>query len=127
MKTHELAKSLNEKQIQNIIGGWEQRGEAKKLADFKCLVRLGDSEALAIATVLNNYNEDNSKFYKSAYENQGGEKINTTEYGKLMMKLQMSQTALLTALLQEDKNTKQIKEIADSIADLIGQCKEFLE
>lgn len=68
MKTHELAKSLNEKQIQNIIGGWEQRGENKKLADFKCLVRLGDSEALAMATVLNNYNKDNSKFYKSAYE-----------------------------------------------------------
>ncbi len=53
--------------------------------------------------------------------------MHTTEYGKLMMKLQMSQTALLIALLQEDKNTKQIKELADSIADLIGQCKEFLE
>lgn len=68
MKTHELAKSLNEKQIKNIIGGWKQRGETKKIADFKCLVRLGDSEVLAMATVLNNYNEDNSKFYKAAYE-----------------------------------------------------------
>lgn len=69
MKTHELAKKLSEKEVQNIVGGWEQRKETKKLERFNCLVRLGDSEALAIATVLNNYNEDNSKFYKSAYEN----------------------------------------------------------
>lgn len=53
--------------------------------------------------------------------------MQVTEYGKLMMKLQMSQTALLIALLQEDRNTKQIKEITDSISDLIVQCKDLLE
>ena len=68
MTTNELAKKLTEKQIQSIVGGWEQRKETKKLADFKCLVRLGDSEALAMATVLNNNKEDNSSAYKAAYE-----------------------------------------------------------
>lgn len=68
MTTNELAKKLTEKQIQNIVGGWEQRKETKKLADFKCLVRLGDSQALAMATVLNNNKEDNSAAYKAAYE-----------------------------------------------------------
>lgn len=68
MTTNELAKKLTEKQIQNIVGGWEQRKETKKLADFKCLIRLGDSEALAIATVLNDNRADNSEIYKAAYE-----------------------------------------------------------
>lgn len=68
MTTNELAKKLTEKQIQSIIGGWEQRKETKKLADFKCLVRLGDSQALAMATVLSNNKEDNSAAYKAAYE-----------------------------------------------------------
>ena len=68
MNTHELAKKLNQKEIQNIIGGWENRKETKKLADFKCLVRLGDSEALAMATVLNDNKADNSADYKFAYE-----------------------------------------------------------
>ena len=53
--------------------------------------------------------------------------MNFTKYGELMMKLQMSQTALLIALLQEDKNTKQIKDLSDSIADLIVECKELLK
>ena len=68
MNTHELAKKLNQKEIQNIIGGWEKRKETKKLADFKCLVRLGDSEALAMATVLNDNKAGNSADYKFAYE-----------------------------------------------------------
>lgn len=68
MNTKELASKLTEKEIQNIIGGWDKRGEYKKLGDFKTLVRLGDSEALAMATVLNASKEDSSEFYRFAYE-----------------------------------------------------------
>ena len=68
MKTHELAKKLSEKEIANIVGGWEQRKETKKLERFNCLVRLGDSKAMAMATVLNETCQD-SAAYKAAYEN----------------------------------------------------------
>lgn len=52
--------------------------------------------------------------------------MKVTNYGALMMKLQMSQTALLIALLQDDKNTKQIEDLANSISDLVVECKDFL-
>lgn len=68
MKTQELAKKLGEKEIQNILGFWEKNNDQKKLSDFNCLVRLGDSKALAMATVLNDNRPDSSDEYKAAYE-----------------------------------------------------------
>ena len=42
----------------------------KELLDFKCLVRLGDSEKLAFDTVISLRNRDYShSFYRNAYEN----------------------------------------------------------
>jgi hypothetical protein len=44
-----LASELTEKQIENILFSWEGK---KEIEVFNCLVRLGDSKGLAIATIL---------------------------------------------------------------------------
>lgn len=53
MDVFELADSLTDKNIENVIAYWE--GEDKKsLETYKSLVRLGDRPALAMATTLEN-------------------------------------------------------------------------
>lgn len=72
MKSNEiykLASELTEQQILNVIGGWEHRDEIKKIEDFNRLVRLGDSRALAMATIMiGDYEAKEPSLYKTAYE-----------------------------------------------------------
>jgi len=66
---YQLASELTEQQILNVIGGWEHRDDTKKIEDFSSLVRLGDSRALAMATIMIGDCEANdSPLYKIAYE-----------------------------------------------------------
>jgi len=67
MTVFELAKSLTEKQVDNVIGYWNANCMAGKLKTFNSLVRLGDSKALACATVMIE-KETDSSVYKIAYE-----------------------------------------------------------
>lgn len=41
----------------------------KETKEFNSLVKLGDSEALAVWTVILERKEDNSEFYRNAFEN----------------------------------------------------------
>ena len=61
-----LANELTEQQIDNVLFSWEGK---KELQDFNCLVRLGDSKSLAIATILvEKANKvDNYDTYYNAY------------------------------------------------------------
>jgi hypothetical protein len=61
---YKLASELTEKEINNVLAGWENTNEAESLETFDVLVSLGDSRGLALATTI-------AKKYK-------GEKDNST-------------------------------------------------
>ena len=65
MNAHELANKLTEKEVENVIAYWEQEN-SHKLDEMKSLVRLGDSKALAVATVMTAKDRD-SEIYRIAY------------------------------------------------------------
>jgi hypothetical protein len=67
MTVFELAKSLTEKQANNVVGYWDANGMTEKLNTFNSLVRLGDSKELACATVMIEKEADYS-IYRLAYE-----------------------------------------------------------
>jgi hypothetical protein len=64
-----LANKLTEQEINNILGSWEQKNETKSIESFNSLVRLGDSNELAMATVIaEKYNsKENYTEYYNAY------------------------------------------------------------
>ncbi len=64
---YKLASELTAQQIKNVVAYWEN-AKQDKLDTFKRLVRLGDSEALAMATVILDNRPDNSEIYRKAYE-----------------------------------------------------------
>jgi len=64
---YKLASELTAQQIKNVSAYWEN-AKQDKLDTFKRLVRSGDSEALAMATVMLNNLPDNSDLYRKAYE-----------------------------------------------------------
>ena len=67
---YKLASELTEKEIQNVLGGWEIAKEIEALKTFNSLVGLGDSRALALAsTISEKYEGDNSEVYYNAYNN----------------------------------------------------------
>lgn len=49
---YKLASQLTEKEIATVLNNWEASNETGSLEEFHALVRLGDSRALAMATVL---------------------------------------------------------------------------
>ena len=51
---YNLASELTEKEINNVLVGWENTNEAKLIEIFKSLVNLGDSKELALATTIAN-------------------------------------------------------------------------
>jgi hypothetical protein len=58
MKTTEiynLAYEFTEKQVNNIVVGWERDNEFEKIELFNSLVKLGDSIQLACATTIFQY------------------------------------------------------------------------
>ncbi len=64
---YKLASEITAQQINNVVAYWEN-AKQDKLDTFKRLVRLGDSEALAMATVILDNRPDNSEIYRKAYE-----------------------------------------------------------
>ena len=70
-ETYKLAKELTNKEVDNIVAGWENVNETESLITFSSLVSLGDSRELACATVISKkYNsKDNTEFYNNAYTN----------------------------------------------------------
>ena len=68
---YKLASELTEQKISNVIAGWYERSETKKIIDFNTLVRLGDSNELACATVMLSESFDKKvvENYRFAYEN----------------------------------------------------------
>ena len=66
---YKVASELTEKAIVNILGAWNNENDTNSINEFNTLVRLGDSKALAIATVIaNKFNKkEESKMYYSAY------------------------------------------------------------
>ncbi len=71
MNTQEIYKLANEltaQQILNVESYWSQKNHTKKLNQYDTLVRLGDSSALAMATVILGDDSDNSELYRKAYE-----------------------------------------------------------
>ncbi len=66
MNDYQLAKTLTESQIEAALNSWDDK--SSKAIEFKTLVRLGDSKALAMATVLNGLlKPDTTSFYTQAY------------------------------------------------------------
>jgi hypothetical protein len=58
MKTTEiynLASEFTEKEVNNIVVGWERDNEFEKIELFNSLVKLGDSIQLACATTILEY------------------------------------------------------------------------
>ena len=54
-KIYKLADELTEKQVYNVVAGWEAgigANSSEKLATYHTLVRLGDSKELACATCI---------------------------------------------------------------------------
>ena len=70
-ETYNLANELTNKEVNNIVAGWENVNEIESIRTFNSLVRLGDSRQLACATVIaKKYNsKDNTEFYRFAYTN----------------------------------------------------------
>ena len=66
---YNLAKELTEQAIKNVLGAWDNENDTNSINEFNTLVQLGDSKALAIATVIaNKFNKkEESKIYYSAY------------------------------------------------------------
>jgi hypothetical protein len=67
---YDLAKELTEKEVANVVAGWENSNETESINTFNNLVQLGDSKQLACATVIAkkiNYKGD-SEIYRTAYE-----------------------------------------------------------
>lgn len=52
VKIYKLASELTGKQVKNILSGWKSRNEKEKIMLYNSLVRLGDSNSLACATVM---------------------------------------------------------------------------
>lgn len=52
VKIYKLASELTGDQVKNILSGWESRNEKEKIMLYNSLVRLGDSNSLACATVM---------------------------------------------------------------------------
>jgi hypothetical protein len=67
---YKLASELTEKQVLNIVAGWENAKETKTIETYNTLVRLGDSMQLACASAISEkYNDKGvSGIYKTAYE-----------------------------------------------------------
>ena len=52
-KAYDLKNKLTKKNVENVVGMWNQSDiYAREMKEFKALVRLGDSDAMACATVL---------------------------------------------------------------------------
>lgn len=69
---YKIANEMTDKQLSEILSEWESKKETKKLKDYNCLVRLGDSQKLACATVISehaNFDKEVYEFYRFAYEN----------------------------------------------------------
>ena len=68
-ETYKLANELTNKEVNNIVAGWEKVKETESLRTFNSLVSLGDSRELACATVIaKKYNsKDNHSTYYNAY------------------------------------------------------------
>ena len=49
---YNLASELTEKEVNNVIAGWERDGDTADINTFDSLVAMGDSRALACATVI---------------------------------------------------------------------------
>lgn len=49
---YDLANEFTLQQVSNIVDGWEARNQMAVLKSYKSLVRLGDSEQLACATMI---------------------------------------------------------------------------
>jgi hypothetical protein len=67
---HTTAKSLTVEQIAEQVAAWKATRNAAKLYAFNSLLDLGDSEALAMATVLGQpevEQEEPSEMYRLAY------------------------------------------------------------
>lgn len=71
MNEYDLAKSLNEKQIQNVLNSWNNDSEI--MSFFKMLVKMGDSREMAMATsMIRNANSskiDGGESYMAEYTN----------------------------------------------------------
>jgi phosphopantetheinyl transferase (holo-ACP synthase) len=65
-----LANELTDKEVNNVVKGWENANETKSIETFNSLVSLGDSNQLACATVIaEKYNDKGvSGMYRIAYE-----------------------------------------------------------
>lgn len=68
---YNLANEMTEKQVLNVVAGWENTNEIKSIETYNSLVGLGDSMQLACATVISEkYNsKENTEFYTKAYTN----------------------------------------------------------
>mgnify|MGYP000111744554 CR=1 FL=1 len=66
---YKTAKSLTEAQIENIVSSWNDNKEEEQIRLFESLVRLGDSKALAVATVIEKKykKEGSNSIYELAY------------------------------------------------------------
>jgi hypothetical protein len=65
---YKLSNELKEKQIQTLLNDWISTNEIGKLKQFQSLVKLGDSRALAMATVmLSQKKEFNNEMHQIAY------------------------------------------------------------
>jgi len=71
MNEYDLAKSLNEKQIQNVLNSWNNDSEI--MSFFNMLVKMGDSREMAMATsMIRNANSskiDGGESYRAEYTN----------------------------------------------------------
>jgi hypothetical protein len=67
---YNLANEMTEQQVLNVVAGWENTNESKRIETYKSLVRLGDSMQLACATVIAEKvnHKGTSEMYKVAYE-----------------------------------------------------------
>ena len=66
LNDYELAATLNEKKVNNILNSWAD--DSLDLKSFNSLVKLGDSIELAMASVLNRKMRDNCNAeYEAAY------------------------------------------------------------
>jgi hypothetical protein len=68
---YKLASEITEQEVKNVIAGWENTNETKKLRLYNSLVRLGDSKQLACATVMlkEPVSKEVETDYRFAYEN----------------------------------------------------------
>lgn len=68
---YKLAEEITKEEILNTIEEWKLRNEKEKLRNYNSLVRLGDSEELAYATVMLSkpIDKETEEFYRFAYEN----------------------------------------------------------